>query len=271
MGVLAAIWVASVGLHLPPGLESLAWSSQTATLMDDISRMAHSTVKYAIVPRLVKRTVEVKRGTHSPWSLRVNNREVAGLEQWRDAFAAAEALDAAIAGGLDARTLRPSYRQGRYVAIADRSVLLDLGSDRVLAGQRANALRVALGAEPLTVAELEAALDEGRGLRLVGYASWYGQDFHGRYTASGEIFHEMKLTAAHRELPFNTLLEVTNLETGRSVVVRVNDRGPFVTSRILDLSRGAAERIGATNSGVVPVEAKVLQASRLTTPIPSEF
>ncbi len=76
-----------------------------------------------------------------------------------------------------------------------------------------------------------------------GIASWYGPKFHGRRTASGEVFDMYQLTAAHRWLPFGTLVRVTNLENGLSVVVRINDRGPFVKGRIIDLSYAAAKRI----------------------------
>ncbi len=87
-----------------------------------------------------------------------------------------------------------------------------------------------------------------------GVASWYGKDFHGRRTANGERYDMNDLTAAHRTLPFGTLLEVRNVRTGRSVVVRVNDRGPFSKSRVLDLSYGAAREIGLVRAGTGPVE-----------------
>jgi rare lipoprotein A len=77
----------------------------------------------------------------------------------------------------------------------------------------------------------------------VGNASWYGKSFHGRATASGEDFDMFELTAAHRELRLGSLVRVTNLHNGKSVVVRVNDRGPFVKGRILDLSYGAARML----------------------------
>jgi rare lipoprotein A len=78
----------------------------------------------------------------------------------------------------------------------------------------------------------------------VGMASWYGKQFHGRETASGEDFDMFELTAAHRQLPLGTYVKVTNLRNGKWVVVRVNDRGPFVAGRIMDLSYGAARMIG---------------------------
>lgn len=93
---------------------------------------------------------------------------------------------------------------------------------------------------------------------FAGTASWYGGKFHGRKTANGERFNQDGLTAAHRTLPFGTKLRVTNTRTGKSVVVRVNDRGPFSGRRILDLSRGAAKSIGMINSGVAKVKIDVL-------------
>ncbi len=87
-----------------------------------------------------------------------------------------------------------------------------------------------------------------------GVASWYGPDFHGKATANGEIYNMNDLTAAHRTLPFNTVVLVENLENGRSVVVRINDRGPYVDNRIIDLSRQAAREIDMINAGIAPVE-----------------
>lgn len=100
-----------------------------------------------------------------------------------------------------------------------------------------------------------------------GVASWYGPNFIGRPTANGEIFDPSELTAAHQTLPFDTLVQVTHLENGRSVVVRINDRGPFVGRRIIDLSRAAAERIDMIGSGTARVRLDLLRAAptRLTT------
>lgn len=94
---------------------------------------------------------------------------------------------------------------------------------------------------------------------LVGYASYYADKFHGRKTANGEIFNMHDYTAAHRNLPFNTLLLVTNQENGRTVKVRVNDRGPYVKGRILDLSLQAAKDIGLIKNGVAKVNIKILK------------
>ena len=97
-----------------------------------------------------------------------------------------------------------------------------------------------------------------QGLRLRGYASWYGEAFHGRKTASGEIYDMNGLTCAHRTLPFGTVLRVLNTGNGKSVTVRVNDRGPYVSGRIVDLSRGAAAELGMLESGTALVEMKVV-------------
>jgi rare lipoprotein A len=92
-----------------------------------------------------------------------------------------------------------------------------------------------------------------------GLASWYGRDFNGRPTASGEIFDMYAYTAAHRDLPFGTRVRVTNEANGRSVVVRINDRGPWVEGRILDLSYAAAKALGMLEAGVVRVRLEVLR------------
>lgn len=91
-----------------------------------------------------------------------------------------------------------------------------------------------------------------------GGASWYGPGFHGRLTANGETFNSNHLTAAHRTLPFGTKLRVTNMNNGHSVVVRVNDRGPFIKGRIIDLSAAAARRIKMIDSGVASVRVEVI-------------
>ncbi|QNT71121.1 septal ring lytic transglycosylase RlpA family protein [Defluviicoccus vanus] len=90
-----------------------------------------------------------------------------------------------------------------------------------------------------------------------GVASWYGPGFHGRRTASGERFNQHDLTAAHKKLPLGTRVVVTNLRNGKSVEVEINDRGPYVRGRILDLSRAAAEQIDMKKSGVTPVRLEI--------------
>lgn len=91
-----------------------------------------------------------------------------------------------------------------------------------------------------------------------GMASWYGPGFHGNRSASGEIYNQNAMTAAHRSLPFGTYVQVTNMDNGRSVVVRINDRGPFIGGRVIDLSAAAARALGVINTGVAPVRLDVL-------------
>ena len=91
-----------------------------------------------------------------------------------------------------------------------------------------------------------------------GAASWYGPGFYGRTTANGERFRKGTLTAAHRTLPFGTKVRVTNLSNGRSVVVRINDRGPFRYHRVIDLAHGAASQLKMMQAGEVPVKLEIL-------------
>jgi rare lipoprotein A len=95
-------------------------------------------------------------------------------------------------------------------------------------------------------------------VRISGFASWYGPGFHGNRSASGEVYNQNAMTAAHRSLPFGTKVQVTNLDNGRSVVVRINDRGPFIRGRVIDLSAAAARLLGVMQSGVAPVKLEVL-------------
>lgn len=105
--------------------------------------------------------------------------------------------------------------------------------------------------EPSVIEKLNTvASNTVRKFSQTGMASWYGRQFHGRKTASGETFDMNALTAAHRSLPLNCYIRVTNKSNGKSVIVKVNDRGPFHGNRVLDLSYGAAKQLGITNAGV---------------------
>lgn len=108
--------------------------------------------------------------------------------------------------------------------------------------------------EPSVIEKLNTvASNTVRKFTQTGIASWYGRQFHGRKTASGDTFDMNELTAAHRSLPLNCYIRVTNKDNGKSVVVKVNDRGPFHGNRVLDLSYGAAKRIGITSAGTAKV------------------
>lgn len=140
-----------------------------------------------------------------------------------------------------------------------------------IAVQWVNNLRVALDTAPLGLAQVQMAV---QGLQptdtvMGGTASWYGPGFHGRTTANGEKFDQYELTAAHKTLPFGTQLLVRNRLNGKTVVVRINDRGPYIGQRSLDLSKLAAQCLGSESRGVIPYEAVILESA--STPDPDEL
>jgi rare lipoprotein A len=125
--------------------------------------------------------------------------------------------------------------------------------------------KVGAAAACLLVITAEARAEEDRAYVERGQASWYGDDFQGRPTASGDPFDQNRLTAAHPELPLGSRVEVTNLENGRSVEVEINDRGPAVgADRAIDLSKAAAAELGMLEEGTAPVriEAKDAEPGR---------
>ncbi|MEM1243156.1 MAG: septal ring lytic transglycosylase RlpA family protein [Cyanobacteria bacterium P01_H01_bin.26] len=166
------------------------------------------------------------------------------------------------------------WNEGSYTVMAGDSPLVTL-SDQVqlpdaTASETENVLQVTnrlrrlLGdgtAEPVTEVTGKPAPQQVAAVRSSyrGMASWYGPGFHGRRSASGESFNQYAMTAAHRTLPFGTQVRVTNVNNGRQVVVRINDRGPFSQGRIIDLSAGAASAIGLRSAGVGPVQIEVLR------------
>lgn len=106
--------------------------------------------------------------------------------------------------------------------------------------------------------EDKQAIVQQKGKILYMVTSYYGEQFHGKYTSNGEIFDMYKLTCAHKELPFGTRLRVTNEDNGKSVIVRVNDRGPFIYGRDLDLSYAAAVEVGLIEAGVKSMKVEIL-------------
>ncbi|WP_299403652.1 septal ring lytic transglycosylase RlpA family protein [Acaryochloris sp. IP29b_bin.148] len=177
--------------------------------------------------------------------------------------------------GVNADTIKVSWDKHResYVIKTDKDHLLEMSKLTILpkttkdmgddALKITNLLRRQIGsAKPLTdipgrPKPVIAAAPVS--YQISGEASWYGPGFHGNQTANGEIYNQNALTAAHKTLPFGTRVRVTNLYNGRSVVVRINDRGPFIPGRVIDLSQGAAQVIGVTSSGVAPVRMDILQ------------
>ena len=180
----------------------------------------------------------------------------------------------------DAATIQLKFDQTakQYVIKTGETTLFAFDKNTVLpekalakhqaALQMTNRLRRLMGgAEPLAKAPAAPQMtnvsvsDAYNSLNRIagGMASWYGPGFHGRRTANGERFNQNALTAAHKSLPFGTKVKVTNLRNGQSVVVRINDRGPFIRGRVIDLSAGAAKAIGAHSSGVAQVSLDILR------------
>ena len=112
---------------------------------------------------------------------------------------------------------------------------------------------------PYTVMGQSYTPREDYGYVETGMASWYGDDFHNKRTANGETYDMRAVTAAHRTLPLPSIVRVTNLENGRSIIARVNDRGPYVKNRIIDLSEKGAELLGYKNKGTTKVKVEVLE------------
>lgn len=132
---------------------------------------------------------------------------------------------------------------------------------KLLTIEWANNIRKALGQAPLKLAEAQKQMYNlvETPNTLGGVASWYGNYFHGRLTATGERYNQYGFTAAHRTLPFDTYLKVKNLKNDDTVIVRINDRGPFIDGRNLDLSRQAARCLNSENVGIVPYEAVIMK------------
>ena len=182
--------------------------------------------------------------------------------------------------GLDAETISAHWDSdaNQYMITVDNNHLVAINADAILpdtteniaedALQAVNRLRRLLGtAPPLPVIEggprfnPQPATFSNVLFSASGTASWYGPGFHGNISASGEVFDQNALTAAHRTLPFGTQVRVTNLRNNRQVLVRINDRGPYIHGRIIDLSAGAAQAIGLANMGIGPVQLEVLDTA----------
>lgn len=178
--------------------------------------------------------------------------------------------------------MRRTFSAGAVALLLSGSALAPAFSDQVLAATSETAIEPAsAGSTDLAIREADATPSPEElpvrpaplpvapvpppapGPRVVqtstGQASWYGPGFFGNRTANGEVFRPGTMTAAHRTLPFGTRVRVTNLNNGRVAVVRINDRGPFHGSRVIDLGHGAASELGVVSSGVARVKLEVLQ------------
>jgi rare lipoprotein A len=194
---------------------------------------------------------------------------------WRASSLAAR-LNQLARNNVDPNSITVKWEKGnRYLIQANGEDLVNINAETILpdttsdfsldALQATNRLRRLLGNAPPLQEVIGKPQPESPVLslgpvqvRINGWASWYGPGFDGNLSASGERFNQNDLTAAHRNLPFGTLLMVRNLDNGRTVVVRINDRGPYVGDRVIDLSARAASVLGMMSSGVAPVEIEVI-------------
>ncbi|MBW4476009.1 MAG: septal ring lytic transglycosylase RlpA family protein [Tolypothrix brevis GSE-NOS-MK-07-07A] len=217
--------------------------------------------------------VVVVRRDQDNYEVWVNKRKIATLPDEIEAKSMQQRLTQVVnLPRLDANQLRPALVDGIPALMAGNRFLFGIQkevshqikrSGELLAIEWINNLRSALQAPAFSLVEGQ---QEMYGLtpskkKMFGLASWYGGYFHGRTTANGEKYDQDELTVAHKSLPFNTFLQVTNLKNGNSVIVRVNDRGPYIPPRSLDLSREAARCINSETTGVVPYKAVILESS----------
>lgn len=272
-----ALWLAVL---LTSGTQAEETASEAPKLSQKIAEV--SAVPASQIPRIsVRRTEET-----SDASLYVELNEVlkirssvAGLTPYERVKRVQERLNDFLRHGGNPREIKPGHEGKQIVIRAGEATLVTIDpetarkarlNEKQLAYQWTNLIRKALGAEPLkrdsdliSSRGFSPGFNQARNLSstgqvLQGLASWYGPGFHGRRTASGERFDMHALTAAHRTLPLQTRVKVTNVWNGKSIMVRITDRGPFIHNRIIDLSKGAAQAIGMLSSGTAPVIVEVL-------------
>lgn len=208
------------------------------------------------------------------YQVRVNGSAIAQLNEQRQADLIAERLERALSQpDFDANNIKPmlsgkipGVMMGKTLLFAiDDSIAPKNESNRdLLAINWTNNLRAALEVPPLTLLEAQEQMYNvvETSKTIEGFASWYGGFFHGRLTANGETYNKHAFTAAHPSLPFNTYLKVTNLKNNNSAIVRINDRGPFIAPRTLDLSWGVSKCIGSEKIGVIPYKAVLMKSGR---------
>jgi rare lipoprotein A len=165
-----------------------------------------------------------------------------------------------VCGGGEAPAKAKTAAKAKAPAVKSTASTTAPKAKKVAKVTKAKKATVASGDTPKAKPKKKVAskASSGGGGTSSGMASWYGGNFHGRKTANGETYNMNALTAAHKTLPFGTRVRVTNTNNGDSVEVRINDRGPFIAGRVIDLSRAAAGEIGLTNTGVAPVKVTIL-------------
>lgn len=202
----------------------------------------------------------------------VNGKAIAQFDEQHQADLIAERLSNVLSQpDFNAKAIKLTLLEGKPAAMMGNRLLFVLDdaiapqsetNRELLAINWTNRLRAALGATSLKLLDAQRQMYDvvETSATLEGLASWYGGSFHGRLTANGETYNKHAFTAAHPSLPFNTYLKVTNLKNNNSVIVRINDRGPFIPQRNLDLSWGVAQCIDSANTGVIPYSAILMRS-----------
>ena len=248
-------WAAIADVRVVPAREDL--------LSPPLAGLAACTVAHAVPTD----AAQASKLRHQVW---FQNTHVADFESPEQAEATAQQLRQWRQSGLKGEEVLPLLDGGRPLVKIDDDTVMPitatmaeaLGHDPAwVAVAIANNLRRALGVAELDASAVQMAFDQLATAEqsLRGTASWYGPYFHGRITATGETFNQYDLTAAHKTLPFGTRLKVSNVNNGRTVVVRINDRGPYIGDRSLDLSKAAAQCLGGEHVGLMTYEALILQ------------
>ena len=250
------------------GLSSSVWLRQT---LQNFFRFT-GTSKDNLKP-ISSAVVVVRRGKEK-YEVWLKNHLIANLPNKLQANLMQRRLKGLLESShVNASKIRPAFIDGIPALMAGNRFLFSVDkeisqknprSPDLLAIEWVNNLRSALKAPKLSLLEGQVKMHglKPSGEKFSGFASWYGPYFHGRLTANGERYNQNELTVAHKTLPFNTFLQVTNTQTGKSVIVRVNDRGPYIPPRSLDLSRTAARCIQSEKAGVVPYKAVIMKPTQ---------
>ncbi len=226
-------------------------------------------LKQNIEPNRPHYQVEFQSTSVDEWMIIVNRQPVFSVKDMPSAAIAAAKLAMIInRPDFDPQLIAPEVVNDEYVGKYKDVTLFTIPKASVVnpslnLTQWVNNLRVVANAEPLTLIESQRRMHQlNTDVETIeGIASWYGPYFQGRLTASGEYFEQQDFTAAHPSLPFDTYLKVTNQRNGKSVIVRINDRGPYFGNRNLDLSHAAAIALDSDEVGVVPITATILASN----------
>lgn len=272
---LAAIWTISLSSLLSSGIFPTYSADNIDKNIDAKSKYSYQ--EAAFVNRKTNNflqfryAIELRASTTTEWLVLVNGQPIFVVKDLANAVLASTKLSSIMnAPDFDPDGIYPLEQVENYVGKYKDEVLFTIPklgnvNPSLNLTQWINNLRIAAGVEPLTLVEAQKQMHQllNTNNQIDGLASWYGPYFQGRQTASGELFEQQDFTAAHPSLPFDTYLKVTNLQNGKSVVVRINDRGPYVGNRNLDLSHAAAIAIKSDEVGVVPITATILVPSKV--------